>query len=340
VDRRRNLRQVRRVTGHSNGKSYRPSAPPAPAAASHLILSLLSCVVSHRLDLTHPEAPTLVEMGKINLTPLRVRKRALADLQANRIPTPPVWLDVLADVPPAQILTRQQPQQHPLVQVRTKSLPNGKTEQVAIAAPTKKPKSSKRSRMFAPVEIKYEEDQLRKQFFQDHPWELARPRMVLETTGNQHAASDYSKGLQQPMVPLSGESVVQRQLYLLESVPDITTDQAYDIARREFYTLRRQEATRMRIAKEEALHMGAQPERSILQWSMKIENKHYDNWEQWSKSQVMEQIQRSAAFSGAVAPDAEQKMLAGDAGDGRDPRRGDPFAAEAARRGSVVRGTI
>lgn len=276
-------------------------------------------------------------MGRINLTPLRVRKRALADLQANRTPTPPVWLDVLADIPPAQILTRQQPQQHPLVQVRTKSLPNGRTEQVAIAAPVKKPKSSKRSRMFAPVEIKYEEDQLRKQFFSDHPWELARPRMVLETTGNQHADSDYSKGLQQPTVPLSGESVVQRQLHLLQTVPDITTDQAYDVARREFYALRRQEATRKRIAKEEALHMGAQPERSILQWSMQIENKHYNDWEQWSRSQVMEQIQRSAAFSGAVAPEAEQKVLGGD---GSDPRRGDPFANEAVRRGTVVRGTI
>lgn len=83
--------------------------------------------------------------------------------------------------------------------------------------------------------------------------------------------------------------------------------------------------------------MGAQPEKSILQWSMKIENKHYDDWEQWSKSQVMEQIQRSAAFSGAVAPEAEQKVLGGD---GQDPRRGDPFAAEASRRAGIVRGTI
>ncbi|KAK5080072.1 mitochondrial ribosomal small subunit component [Exophiala xenobiotica] len=279
-------------------------------------------------------------MGRINLTPLRVRKRALADLQANRIPTPPVWLEVLADVPPAQILTRQQPQQHPLVQVRTKSLPDGKTEQVAIAAPTRKPKSSKRSRMFAPVEITYEEDQLRKQFFQDHPWELARPRTVLETTGDQHKNSDYSKGLQQPTVPLSGESVVQRQLHLLQTVPDITTDQAYDIARREFYTLRRQEATRRRIAKEEALHMGAQPERSILHWSMQIENKHYNDWEQWSKSQVMEQIQRSAAFSGAVAPEAEQKMLGGDGQDPRGARRADPFVAEAASRAGIMTGTL
>ena len=83
--------------------------------------------------------------------------------------------------------------------------------------------------------------------------------------------------------------------------------------------------------------MGAEPERSILQWSMQIENKHYDDWEQWSKSQVMEQIQRSAAFSGAVAPEAEQKMLGGNV---QHPRRGDPFAAEAATRAGVRTGTL
>jgi len=179
-------------------------------------------------------------MGRINLTPLRVRRRALADLKANRIQIAPVWLDVVAEIPPAQVLTRQQPQQHPVSQIRTQSLPNGSTKQVALPAPTpRKRKSGKPSRLFAPVEIKYEEDKLRKQFFSDHPWELARPRVVVETTGNQHASSDYSKGLLQPSVPLSGESVVQRQLHLLQTVPDITEAQAYDIARREFYVLRR-----------------------------------------------------------------------------------------------------
>lgn len=275
-------------------------------------------------------------MGKINLTPLRVRSRALADLQAGRYPTPPVWLDVLGEVPPAQILTRQQPNKHPVVQIRTRSLPNGKTQQYVTTPSTRKPKSAKPSRLFAPVEIKYEEDQLRKQFFQDHPWELARPRVVLETTGNQHANSDYSKGLEQPMVPLSGESVVQRQKHLLENVPDITIDQAYDIARKEFYTLRRQEAIRRRVAREEALHMGATPEKSILKWSMQIENKQYDNWEEWSRAQVMELMQKNAAFSGEVAPKAETRMLNGDTQSAG--AASDPFAVEAQRNSNVMRG--
>lgn len=274
-------------------------------------------------------------MGRINLTSLRVRNRALADLQSNKYRTPPVWLDIVGQIPPAQILTRQQPIKHAVAQVRTRSLPSGKTEQYVIDAPTKKSKSGKRSRLFAPVEIKYEEDQLRKQFFQDHPWELARPRMVLETTGNQHANSDYSKGLQQPMIPLSGESVVQRQKWLLENVPDITMEESYDVARKEFYTLRRQEAIRRKVAREEALHMGAQPERSILQWSMQIENKHYDDWEAWSREQVVELTQKNAAFSGEVAPRAEERMLNNG---GTDESATSPWAVEAQRNSTVLRG--
>ena len=42
----------------------------------------------------------------------------------------------------------------------------------------------------------YEEDQLRQQFFGDHPWELARPRIVLEDDGKDYARFDWSKMLQ------------------------------------------------------------------------------------------------------------------------------------------------
>jgi len=75
---------------------------------------------------------------------------------------------------------------------------------------------------------------LRKRFFSDHPWELARPRVVLEKDGRDAEHVDWSKGLQQPGRPTTGEDVVQRQLHLLQNVPDITVSQAYDKARKEF----------------------------------------------------------------------------------------------------------
>lgn len=250
-------------------------------------------------------------MGKINLTALRVRRRALADIQAGRTQNFPVWLNAIADIPPAQILTRQQPIPHPETQVRMTKV-EGKKDPVQVVTVTqrRKPKSAKASRLFSPVEIKYEEDKLRQQFFQDHPWELARPRVVVETTGNQHKNSDFSKTVSQPHLPLSGENVIQRQLHLLENVPDMTVESAYDIARREFYQLRRREAVQKRIAKEEAEHMGAEPEEGVLQWGMRVENKWYNDWQDWSEAQVSEQMQRSAAFADSAAP-VDDTLLGG-----------------------------
>ena len=64
--------------------------------------------------------------------------------------------------------------------------------------------NKKPSKLFQPLKIKYEEDQLRKEFFRDHPWELARPRIVLEKSGKDFENYDWSR-LQQPGRRLDGE---------------------------------------------------------------------------------------------------------------------------------------
>lgn len=253
-------------------------------------------------------------MGKINLSALQHRTRCLLERRAGR-PNDNAWEDILSDFPPSQILIRRQPQHHPLVRLRTRThtLPDGhtRTHQLDTTVPVPRPRKAKPSRQFAPLAIRYEEDELRQRFFADHPWELARPRIVVETTGDQHAQSDYTRGLKQPGVPVSGESVVQRQLALLQSVPDITVAQAYDVARREFYQVRRREDTVKRVALEEAMHNGAEPDRSVLQWSQEVENKVYNEWEEWSRSEVVAQMQRNAAFSGEIAVEGEDKALQG-----------------------------
>ncbi len=63
----------------------------------------------------------------------------------------------------------------------------------------------KPSRTFHPQKIVYEEDELRRVFFKDHPWELARPRMMVELDGKDSRRVDWSRGLRQPGMPLSGE---------------------------------------------------------------------------------------------------------------------------------------
>jgi len=197
-------------------------------------------------------------MGKYNFTALRVRQTALRQKASGKISKLPQWVDVVADIPPTQVLVRNQPIRHQLVRQRVKSLPGSSELQIVFETDEKhQSKGKKPSRLFQPVEIKYEEDQLRREFFRDHPWELARPRIVLESTGKDYEKYDWS-GLQQPGKRLDGESVIQRQLHLLQTVPDMTKSTAYDIARREFYQFRHREDIERRVAAEEAEATGAE----------------------------------------------------------------------------------
>jgi len=58
--------------------------------------------------------------------------------------------------------------------------------------------------MFIPQPITYEEDKLRKEFYSDHPWELARPRIILEQDGKDGQKCNWSK-IQQPGRQLNAE---------------------------------------------------------------------------------------------------------------------------------------
>lgn len=95
----------------------------------------------------------------------------------------PVWYDVVESIPPSEMVTRPLPPQH--------KAPN--------------PRARRPSRMFQPQRLVYEEDELRAQFYKDHPWELARPRMIIEMDGKDSHRCDWSKGLRQPDMPLCGE---------------------------------------------------------------------------------------------------------------------------------------
>ena len=286
-------------------------------------------------------------MGRINLTPLNVRRRALANLETRRTTTRPVWLDVVGDIPPAQIFIRSQPQTHPLTGLRQKpdkphislsSTLNWVEPNKQVKPPVLKRKR-KASKLFQPVEIRYEEDKLRTRFFSDHPWELARPRVVLEQDGKEERDIDWSKGVQQPGRPITGEDVVQRQLQLIRTEPQITIDQAYDKARKEFYDIRRQEDIERRIAAEEAEHAGAYFGPPIMQWSMQIENKQYDDWEEWSRKTVVEQMQRNAAFAGDTT-NVEDDLSEDAVEDDTSKTGSSVFAAEEARQAAHSRKAI
>ncbi|KAL2867924.1 mitochondrial 37S ribosomal protein mS23 [Aspergillus lucknowensis] len=242
-------------------------------------------------------------MGRYNLTALRVRQTALQAKASGKKGKLPEWVDVMRDIPPAQVLIRDRPQQHQLVRQRVKTIPGTSKPQVVFEAQEKRTKPKKSSRMYLPVEIKFEEDQLRKEFFRDHPWELARPRIVLENSGKDFERYNWSR-LQQPGKRLDGESVVQRQLWLLNNVPDMTKSAAYDIARREFYRLRLQEDIERRVAAEEAEATGATFGPTSLEWGMELENQQFEIWKQWAKSEALFIDNKKSAA--ALAPEGDE----------------------------------
>lgn len=120
-------------------------------------------------------------MGRYDFRPLRVRQTARALFDTGRNPSLPPWYDTIGIIPPGETLARPV-QRTPKVHGRTK----------------------KPSRLFQPLPITYPEDKLRTEFFGDHPWELARPRLVIEDSGNDSKDHDWSKIIQ-PGKQLDGE---------------------------------------------------------------------------------------------------------------------------------------
>ena len=120
-------------------------------------------------------------MGRYDFRPIRVRQAAKALFDSKKTSSLPPWYDTLSDIPPAAALTRP-----------------------VLRTPRARGKRRKPSRMFQPLPVAYDEDALRADFFGDHPWELARPRVVLEQDGDDARFCDWRR-IDQPGRPLDGE---------------------------------------------------------------------------------------------------------------------------------------
>lgn len=92
-------------------------------------------------------------------------------------------------------------------------------------------------------------------------------------------------------------SVVQRQLWLMHNT-DMTKDQAYDAARREFYALRQEEEIERRVAREEARYVGAYFGKNKLAISQDIEDQQFEHWKSWASTAVTQaEAARTASYA-------------------------------------------
>jgi small subunit ribosomal protein S23 len=141
--------------------------------------------------------------------------------------------------------------------------------------------------------------------------------VIIETDGKDYQRIDWSKGLRQPGIPLSGESVVQRMLYRIE-VEGMTQEKAYDVTRREFYRLRQEEEIARRVTLEEARHVGAYFGLDRRDVGMKLENNEFENWKTWAAKQI------------ELRASAKDDLLENNGAEDEDDRGAPPLETEAA----------
>lgn len=84
-------------------------------------------------------------------------------------------------------------------------------------------------------------------------------------------------------------------MWLLQNNPGLTSLQAYDQARREFYEIRLQQDVERRVAKEEALATGAYFGKSALQVGMELEDRAFERWKEWAQKEALLAEQKRAA---------------------------------------------
>lgn len=205
-------------------------------------------------------------------------------LKAGLLKKQPAWYHVVGAHPPKKNFIRQA------------RLVNPSSEQ-SIKEPEAK-KRFKRGKMYDTrvkevkkdiyniPKLRFVEDELRNLFYSQHPWELARPRILLENTGEDSKKQDWSS-LIQLNKQLDGESVVQRAIYLMNENKDNKDYQllnAYETARYEFYRLRIEEEIEQQVSKEENEMYGAGFRTSPMEHGIAVEQRYIDDW----KTQAVE----------------------------------------------------
>ncbi|KAF9967860.1 mitochondrial ribosomal small subunit component [Mortierella alpina] len=215
--------------------------------------------------------------------PAKVHSYVTKLLKANLIKSPPVWYPAASLAPPSPTFLRERDPsgakpnaQLPFEEEAEKTLNKEAAASTSSSSKHKELSRSARSQKHLrwkserPKTIVYPEDRLRRRFYEDHPWELRRPRCLVETSGD-GTRRNWETLLQKgrSIADLTGEDVIQHQLYLMSTGK--SEREAYHIATQEFYLHRAQEETEARVAKAQAMAFGLKPRRSAVMNGLKRE---------------------------------------------------------------------
>lgn len=213
---------------------------------------------------------------KIQTKAAGVLERTSHYLKSGLLREKPVWFNVVGANPPHTDLTKRARRTTSETADPTASLfqKNGKLFKTRVTGTERHQTNNAVHRV---PKIALVEDELRDVFYTQHPWELLRPKTLVENTGDDYRHCDWLNMLQLHR-PLDGELVVQRTVWLLENKHKETLFDAYDQARFEFYRLRMAEEMESTVAREEASMYGAIYPLTNVEWGIKQEQEYIDVW--------------------------------------------------------------
>ena len=213
--------------------------------------------------------------------------------KAGRINSLPPWVKAMEQHPPAPMPLKSvvpsevgmfQPSNHDETVAkaqlanayRIKRTPNSRLASIAYHKPLYTKKAPK---------IVYAEDEIRKVFYEWHPFELDRPRVIWDSQEQLGSLKWTDIHAGDAQVPLSGESVVQRTLYLMEqksaTKEDNVLHSSYSQALKEFYAAREQEELKELTARKMAEAAGASAEYEELKDIDSFSKSQKDAWDSY-----------------------------------------------------------
>ncbi|KAI7878624.1 hypothetical protein K492DRAFT_164757 [Lichtheimia hyalospora FSU 10163] len=184
--------------------------------------------------------------------PTKLEQHATNLLKGNLLKKAPVWLHAVRAIPPGpSIIRSRNPNANLSAQTDIEKQLFSNTQNNTQKSTTRHKQKHLRTRPPRPAPIVYPEDRLRRQFYKDHPFELARPQVLVENRLGLNR-TDYSQLMLPDMLPeeVSGETVIKYQLHLMTE-KGMTERQAYAKATSEFYEIRAQQEEAERQARSQ-----------------------------------------------------------------------------------------
>ncbi|KAI0756764.1 mitochondrial ribosomal protein S25-domain-containing protein [Daedaleopsis nitida] len=207
----------------------------------------------------------------------QVHKQASRLLREGYLRREPAWFQAVLENPPLPLPAREPP---------------SRTEfDAPLKAPLTRPASSKK---IEPLEVHYVEDEVRRQFFRDHPFEAFRQTTLVEgaTVESEHPikGKNWTRLRQRGRNP-SAEDAIRYAVNLYEHL-DMDLSSAYASAVAQFRSLRSEIQIARTIALTEAEHNGMEFGPSQAEITFTKEEKAYDTFRRADAQSLSEETER------------------------------------------------